>query len=369
MANLRSFETASELIEKMETLSTEEKQVLVIKKRLNKLIIERGYGNPSALSKEIENALDIKLNYTTIKDTLTEHKLKSLDMMCIIAICRYYDINISYILSDPDADNGFYENEDKYTSSKGFSILDDKSYFIKYHGYFYTPKDYKNYIDDFALEITQENDKTIAKLMVNYHSVNLDGNHYLKFKALTGTPILSNKSNIYIVFTESTGLFILLSFKYDPYPGGARPYFRRGTMVTFGQSANRPPLLQSFVMFDKELSKEDVERFIPGFLLLSDPAFHLPKNELQKLRKEHPEVEDLYNNYEDIFKHNHKTYYRLKESDFLSDNADYGRMSDVDVAKALLYMKSCATDAKRIYFPEPAVFTEFSKFLRRSPDV
>lgn len=32
MANLRSFKTASELIEKMETLSTEEKQVLVIKK-------------------------------------------------------------------------------------------------------------------------------------------------------------------------------------------------------------------------------------------------------------------------------------------------------------------------------------------------
>lgn len=341
----------------------ERDQILVIKQRLNRILKKNGYsGNDHNKLKDLLNKeYGYNIYYQTMADTLSENRLGSLNMICVIAICRYFNIDIAYVLSEPDNPNSeIYETENQFISEK-FSILNDSKYFGKYYGYFYSPKESEHCIDEFSLEIKPENGKIVAQLSVNYHSVNQSGESYLINKKLSGTPILVNPSNIYIVFTEPNGLFIVLSFSFVLYSQN-NLYFRRGAMITRGQMAGRPPLLQSFVMFSKKLSQENVQKYLPGFLLLYDSVFHLPTNQLKELCESHPEVNNVFNTFRYIFDGNCESYYRVDESQILTV-AKRSNISNADIIKALQLMKIYATDAKRIYFPELIEFSEFSKYL------
>lgn len=135
------------------------------------------------------------------------------------------------------------------TLPERFSILDDPKYLGKYYGYFYSPKKTNQMIDSFSLELKKENGKTVARLSVDYRSIKNNGQIKIVNKVLEGTPILVKPSSIYIVLTEGTGQFNILSFSYVHYNLN-NLYFRRGAMLTHGRDATRQPLMQSFVMFD-----------------------------------------------------------------------------------------------------------------------
>lgn len=343
----------------------EQNQILAIKQRLNRILKKNGYNENqhNKLKKLLNEEYGYNIYYPTLVDTLSESKLHSLNMICVIAICRYFNIDIAYVLSEPDNPNSeIYETENQFISEK-FSILNDSKYFGKYYGYFYSPKESEHRLDEFVLEIKSENEKTVARLSVNYHSKDHSGKSCLINKILIGTPIFVNPSNIYIVFTEPNGLFIILSFSFVLYSQN-NLYFRRGAMITRGQMAGRPPLLQAFVMFREKMSQENIEKYLPGFLLLNDSVFHLPANNLKELCETYPEVDNLFKNknFNYIFTGNRESYYRVDESQILI-SAHKSDLSETDIVKALQLMKLHATDAKRIYFKEHDEFYEFSKDL------
>lgn len=330
-----------------------------IKARLNKVYTESGF-NKYKLLKELINSTGIELNYDTLSKTL-DFSSNSLDIFCIIAMCRYFNLDIAYILSEPDNPvSAIYNVENQFVSER-YSILDDPKYLGKYYGYFYSPKKNSQMIDSFKLELKIERSKTVAILDIDYHSINRDGQMKITNKVMKGTPILAKPSNIYIVFTEGRGQFNILSFSYVHYNLN-NLYFRRGAMITQGRDATRQPLMQSFVMFDKKLSESDM-KYVPGFLLLYDSIFHIPAKEMEGLIQEHSEVKNLYNELSYIFESNSQQYYKVNETQILASVGN--NTPKKDIIKALQILKAHATDAKRIYYPEIDDFSEFSKFLQQ----
>lgn len=339
--------------------TTKEEQILAIKNRLNDAVNKISIST-NKLKDELNNKYGYEINYETLNNTLNPSKLKSLDMICVIALCRYFNLDIAFVLSEPNNPNSeIYTNENQFVSER-YAILSDSKYFGDYYGYFYSPKKTNNLIDDFHLEIKKEHGKTVARLTINYHSYKNNGQLKLSKKELMGTPIMVKPSNIYIVFTEGKGQFILFSFSYVFYNEN-NLYFRRGAMITHGRDAARQPLMQSFVMFNKKLSQQDVEQYVPGFLLLYDTVFHLPARKLNELSEKHPEVAYIFDDFGYIFKANHELYYKVNETQILASVRN--NIPKQDVVKALQLMKANATDATRIYFPEIDEFSEFSKFL------
>lgn len=336
-----------------------EAQSNAIKERLNRKFAQSGL-SMNKLKNELNEKSGFEINYETLRNTL-DYNNKSLDMFCVIAMCRYFNLDTAYILSAPDNPASAIYNEERQFVSERFSILDDPKYLGKYYGYFYSPKKTNQMIDSFSLELKKENGKTVARLSVDYHSIKNNGQMKITNKVMEGTPILVKPSSIYIVLTEGSGQFNILSFSYVHYNLN-NLYFRRGAMLTHGRDATRQPLMQSFVMFDKKLSKDDME-YVPGFLLLYDTVFHIPTSEMQELGQKHPEIAYLFEEFFYIFKANTQQYYKVNEAQILASVRN--NIPKEDVVKALQLMKAHATDAKRIYFPEIDDFSEFSKFLHQ----
>ena len=338
---------------------TKKEQADAIKKRLIDAIDRAGL-NYNQLSEGIKKKIGFEVNYETIKHTLDFAKPSSLNLICVIAICRYLNLDTAYVLSEPDNPNSaMYEIENNFISER-YSILDDPKYTGEYYGYFYTPKKTNIFIDEFRLEIKPEFGKTIAYLTIYYQSIKENEEIKITPKTLIGTPILVKPSNVFILFKNDDGQFIFMSFSYVFY-NVRNLYFRRGTIITHGRNAARYPLMQSFVLFSKKISKENIEKYIPGFLLLNDTVFHIPASQLDELRSKHQEVDKLYNELNSLFRDSCEMYYCVNQDSILS--AVKKNISENDVVRALQIMKSHATDAKRIYFPEIEEFSEFAKLL------
>lgn len=334
-------------------------QAHAIKDRLNKRFVQSGL-SLNKLKNELNEKEGFEINYETLRNTL-DYNSKSLDMFCIVAICRYFNLDTAYVLSKPDNPASMLYNEEKQFVSERFSVLSDPKYLGKYYGYFYSPKKTNQMIDSFTLELKMENGKAIARMNADYHSIKNNGQMKTINKTLEGTPILVKPSSIYIVLTEGTGQFNILSFSYVNYNLN-HLYFRRGAMLTTGRDASRQPLMQAFVMFDKKLSDDDMD-YIPGFLLLYDTVFHISTDEMEKLGQIHPEIAHLFNELYYIFQANTQQYYNVNETQILASVKN--DIPKEDVVKALQIMKAHATDAKRIYFPEIDEFSEFSKYLHQ----
>lgn len=340
--------------------TTKEEQILAIKKRLNEAVDKINIST-NKLKDELNDKYGYEINYETLNNTLNLSKPKSLDTICVIALCRYFNLDTAFVLSEPNNPNSeIYTNENQFVSER-FAILSDPKYLGDYYGYFYSPKKTNNLINNFHLKINKEYGKAVARLTINYHSYKDNGQLKQGEKELIGTPIMVKPSNIYIVFTEGKGQFILFSFSYVLYNENTL-YFRRGAMITQGRDAARHPLMQSFVMLNKELSQENIEQYIPGFLLLYDTDFHLPAHKLKELSKNHPEVARIFDEFGYIFQANQELYYKVNETQILASVRN--NIPKQDVVKALQLMKANATDATRIYFPEIDEFSEFSKFLK-----
>lgn len=338
-----------------------EAHIKAIKNRLLAIIKKSNFNNPHSLLSKLNNNSFYEINYDTLRNTLNYDK-NSLDAICIVAICKYFNLDIAYVLSPPDNPaSEIYNNESTYVSER-YSILDDPKYMGKYYGYFYSPKKANQKVDSFTLEFITKNKKTVAQLNVDYHSINNDGQVRTINKVLEGTPIHVNPSSIYIVFTESSGQFNIMSFSYVPYNSN-KLYFRRGAMITQGRDATRQPLMQSFVLFDKQLSSSEME-YVPGFLLLHDTFFHIKVSEMEELVEKHPEIASLYKDLRYIFEANTHQYYEVNEAQILNSVRD--DVPKKDIVKAMLLMKGAASDAKRIYYPEIDAYSEFSKFLKKN---
>ena len=69
--------------------TTKEEQILAIKKRLNEAVDKINIST-NKLKDELNDKYGYEINYETLNNTLNLSKPKSLDTICVIALCRYY---------------------------------------------------------------------------------------------------------------------------------------------------------------------------------------------------------------------------------------------------------------------------------------
>ncbi len=312
------------------------------------------------LKDDLNESSDFEINYTTLYNTLNKNK-NTLDIYCVIALCRYFNLDISYVLSEPNdpVSEILYENS-KYTS-EAFSKLTGNKYIGVHYGYLYSPNKSCDFIDSFRLEIIRERGQTVARLRIQSNTTDKSGNIVRGVKTLSGKPTLVKPHNIYIPLHDSLGNCYIFSFSYIQY-NVLEIYYRRGIAITQSQSTARTPLVQSFVIFDRPVSIENME-LIKGLLLLNDDAFHIPASELERLISENQDIANLYEKAKYVFEGNKEEYYLIDELQILHS---LKRSTDkINAIRLLQIMKANATDAERIFLYESDEYSEFSKLIHK----
>ena len=135
-------------------------QIAAIKARLNKAIDAAGFKmNP--LTEAINNSdFTFDVNYNTVKKLLNTNT-DAIDICTLIAICRFLNLDTSYILSPPETPDP--EVNIPSNTSK-FKHLDDPLYLGHFYGYFYSPNPTSNRLLSFELEMKNEKKKASAVL-------------------------------------------------------------------------------------------------------------------------------------------------------------------------------------------------------------
>lgn len=113
------------------------KQISAIKERLNTELTkfkEMG-GSIYALLDILEKKYKFNLSYDTLNKTLSTGNTTTLDFFCVLALCRYWKLDISYILSPADSKEKPMPAADSMISSMKYKVLDDPAYLGTYYGY------------------------------------------------------------------------------------------------------------------------------------------------------------------------------------------------------------------------------------------
>ena len=338
---------------------TRENQYKAIKKRLNKKFAEMDI-SLNKLRDKLNETCNFEINYETLRKTLDE-KCNTLDIYCVIAMCRFFDIDISYVLAEPDRPLNDIINEENHYVSEKFTELDDRNYHGTYTGFFYTPKKGHDVIDDFELTISKRESGVFSTIEINFHSVNSVGEKVVDKKRLSGKPVLVRPGVVYIRFTDNAGYYYIFSFAYAQY-NKTGMYYRRGVILTQGRTSTRQPMVQAFVMFSHGVAPENME-MIKGLLLLNNAKFHVPARELEMLVRENRTVRCLFNNLNYIFEKKREPYYVVDEVQIL--HSLDGCMTQTEALAALQLIKAHATDANRVFFIENDDYSEFSKSMTR----
>ena len=111
----------------MEITNYKLSHIQVIKERLNILYDRFTPKNINALKDALNKDSEYNIQYTTLLNTLIFTK-RSIDLYCVIAMCKYFDVNISDVLAEPDSEN--FEQLlviNKY-NTENQSVLNDPNY-------------------------------------------------------------------------------------------------------------------------------------------------------------------------------------------------------------------------------------------------
>lgn len=336
---------------------TKKEQMKSIKNRLFDKFCESGF-TVYKLLEEVQNASGFSLNYDTFRKTI-DPTSTTLDIYSVIALCRYWNLDISYVLSTPDNTEIPMPGIDKLVDSSKFSILNDDKYTGTYHGYMYSNKKVFSHIEHFELTIGKYSGQFKADMLI--HAITTtDGEHKTELKKhLTGIPIHAHPNTIFIIFTNNVGEFFIVSFNYVPYRR-KKMYFKQGFVVSCATEISRPVSMQRFVLFSKPVSSENM-KYIPGLLLLNDRTFHVPVNVMDELKESDPIIKIFFDKFGYLLEHSKNNVYCISEAQIL--NSYSPTFSTNDILKALTIMKSFASDANRITITESDAFAEFSKLL------
>lgn len=344
----------------------EKDQIISIKRRLVKAYeaykTERGLTTATAKYNDLKNNLikqtGFEINYTTLQRTLNIHDTGSFNLLCILALCRFFKLNVSTVFAEPDND----ETPEIYPEpkqTKTFIYLDNEKYFGTYYGFLKSAKSHEP-INRFVLQIMKDEfGKPTAILEVTIPFKRDDGSMDNMVRKLTGTPMLAVKqNNIHIVFTDEPGNYYLFDFSYTNYRI-QNLYFRKGSVQTHGRNTAHSPIMQSFVLFAHPIAPE-YEALIPGMLILIDKSFHIEESDLNELLDNNPLIKRFYSTFQYLFKP--ETTYSINEKQVLAEEKP--RMSQNEIMTALQILKSQAIEPSIISFDDMDEYSEFSKDLQ-----
>lgn len=332
-------------------------QYTAVKNRLNKKFAETDL-TINKLRDELNRLCDFEINYETLRKTL-DRSSSTLDVYCVIAMCKYFNMDVAYALAE--ADRSFTDTLAEATPylAEKFTELTDSKYFGTFYGYMYSPKRTNPGMDSFVLEVGSRGLHTMAHISITHHTRDSVGEPVEIKRELVGRPVLVRPGIIYIVFTEPQGSYYIFSYSYVQY-NKSPLYYRRGAILTQGRQSSRQPLVQSFVLFNHTVAPENMD-IIRGLLLLNDQKFHIPMRALDELARSNDTVGRLVNHLQYIFDNKREAYYLVDETQIL--HSLDGCMTKAEAIGALQIMKTCATDATRVFFPDLDDYAEFSKNL------
>lgn len=298
---------------------------------------------------------DYGLSYPTFLRTCNPDYPNICNLDCCLAIARYLHLPLEWLFAPPEEEIQGVPSKMIAYPTEPFGYLKNPQYFGTFHGYMHSLNIEHKDIESFTLTI----DEYGAKLQILSYIKKSGHKTQDDTVVLTGTPILANEENVYIVLTNHEGNFVILSFSYQTYTKRDM-YFRRGALLASGRGPMKNPIIQSFVLFDQDISSIEKD-YLPGLLLLSDRDFHISAANVSEIMEEDEIVKTVFSAIQQHFES--QPYYVIRDESFLSYDNDH--ISKDDLLTALLLLKSKASDAKRICFPNQTPYAKFSLSLQK----
>lgn len=336
------------------------RQVAAIKTRLNAEYVKYQDigGNYHSLAKLLDNEQGFEVNYETLRKTLNTDDNSTLDFFCVLALCRYWKLDISYILSPPDNKEVPMPAADSMISSMKYKVLDDPAYLGTYYGYLSSNKKDNADLHKLCLKIERSKEGSFtAALTVESTVTGKNGAQPLK-KVLHGIPVLSTlNQNIAMTLTDEIGNFFFLYTNYAEYLT-PRVFYRKGIAVTSAATGEREPVMQTFVLFDRPVPEKNL-CYIPGLLFPPQDVVAISEDSLNALAEESPVVAQLVENFQYLIKEHREIIYDLNEVSILAEKSS---MSREDRLKALALLKEKSISANKFFFTSN--LAESTEFVR-----
>ena len=331
-------------------------QIKAIKKRLHDQLPEDH--NPNKILTAI-NALPVEghfnITYQTLANTLNFAK-NTLDIFCIMAICRCYNLDISYILAPTNDDHQPAPAAENLVTGPKFNILDDPLYCDKHHGYMYGRSGEAN-IHHFELEIKKVHGTCTAYLTIENTVHIAETNTYEpKTKKYRGTPILcSANQNIYINFSNDKGEYYYFYFTYHTYDTQGI-YYRLGAAVTHALHSDREPIALNFLLFKRPVPEAKLP-LLHGLLRYSTTPLIVSENTLQRLihADTSGKFETFYKEFKYLLKNPTSPLYTINEEQITAAISESSlNVNDIMTCLMLLKKNAIGTDKHRYAYNELA---------------
>ena len=342
------------------------RQVAAIKTRLNAEYVKYQNigGNYHSLAKLLDNEQGFEVNYETLRKTLNTDDNSTLDFFCVLALCRYWKLDISYILSPPDSTEQPMPAIETMMDSIKFKVLDDPAYLGTYYGFLSSNKENSSELYKMCLKIEPSPSKSFtASLGIGRSVAGSDECNEKDAKQLWGTPIISTtNNNLSILFTDNIGNLVFLYMQYIQH-NTFKMYYRKGIAVTTASSPAREPVMQSFVLFNEPVPDEKLI-YIPGLLLSPQKTFAVTEKNAETLLAENPLLEQFFEEFHYLLEHSKDSVYRINENTILSEES---QMTIENRIRALLLLKERSVSTGKFFYSQNNGYSDFAKdYLHRS---
>lgn len=345
--------------------------------------LHKAFGASKLSLTQLQEILEENYGFNINKGTLAnlfDVNNMNMDYACLVTVCKFFGFDFKEFLEPDLMVNGqeLFTNNAKIAErltaeekrkaeiidhpflasiepvKKKFMVLRDEGYMGEFEGFIMSPTTNGD-MSKFSLSI-QQSDEGYAKATLVRKSTSRPKYKY----EYQGVPYYSKPYKAVLLFltdVKAKGEFYFLSFGFQQYRNDEGLIFRQGLAVTGETLGTGSILAQNLVLFDSEISKENI-KYIPGLLKVPFNEFCVPVEIAERLAKEYPEVQRLVS---EEFKETNKKMpvYVVNENVILESCTS--KESQYDRIKALLLLKGEAKIADKNYYVADSKFSGFGK--------
>lgn len=307
-------------------------------------------------------AVELGLCVSTIRNTLNGPYFNT-DF--VITFCTHYHIgDLNYLFTGiPDEPRSAVEQDGSFTvfrHSSDCHVLEDEAFLGTFYGYCRNTQ-YHHILDDFVLTVSRGIHGTVQASML-LHSHNQRGEFMQK--TLYGKPMHVEPDSIYMVMQSDRGddLF-MFHYSWFKINSGKKLYCRYGGLMTPCRDTVRFPQLQSFVMLDAPVTKENLP-YVDGFLDLTQDKIPVPARLMDGengLLAKDASVKEFFEACRDVH-YSKEAIYCYSEKVLLALGDACGVDRDL-TAKTILTLKKHSINPKVVDFPDRKIYSKFLSSL------
>ena len=338
-----------------------------VKTRLNNEFINSRLKQSAVLDKLKE--LGYNTNKGTLKKTLDPLDESSFDLWIIKGLCECFSISLGELLEDPMFQSlPVVKTPDSVVvTPDDISVRNElRQKFEKYKGTYFcysnSRNDGKDDIVEFKLEI--EDRDGIKAILTYYGNINIRKKDFEALKTYTCVPrILGKECVVLLEFADNDYTFYHFYFKVPNFYTSSL-YHRRGFYVTTStkQGHELAPLLNGFVLFDKQLSLSDINRYVPTLLSLNTSKFTISENVYNHIMQDKSELSSFLTDYSKNIEKNGDSYI-IHENQILVQLAEIEpKRKQAHLFDIFTQIKSYANNCTQAVFPDERPYARFAYY-------